>query len=69
MIGITKAREAEPGTIRGDFAMSQQYNLIHASENAEIAEREEELMFSKDEIYHWEKSDYFHIYVDEERKK
>src|SRR5665213_162541 len=33
MIGITKARDAEPGTIRGDFAMSQQYNLIHASES------------------------------------
>ncbi|HSX40206.1 MAG TPA: nucleoside-diphosphate kinase, partial [Candidatus Saccharimonadales bacterium] len=51
MIGITKARDAEPGTIRGDFAMSQQYNLIHASETAEIAKKEEELMFSKEEIF------------------
>src|SRR5207302_4640416 len=41
MIGITKAREAQPGTIRGDFAMSQQYNLIHASENFEAAQREQ----------------------------
>lgn len=68
MIGITKAREAEPGTIRGDFALSQQYNLIHASENSEIAKREEELMFDGKEIFAWEKKDYDHIYVEEERE-
>ena|SRR3989344_1003847 len=69
MIGVTKARAAEPGTIRGDFAMSQQYNLIHASENSEIAEREEKLMFDPSEIFAWEKKDYEHIYIDEERNK
>jgi nucleoside-diphosphate kinase len=69
MIGITKARDAEPGTIRGDFAMSQQYNLIHASESAEAAEKEQNLIFSKEEIFFWEKTDYSHVYVDEERKK
>lgn len=69
MIGVTKARDAEPGTIRGDFAMSQQYNLIHASENAEIAKREEKLMFADSDIFSWEKLDYTHIYIDDERKK
>ena len=69
MIGITKARDAEPGTIRGDFAMSQQYNLIHASENGEIAKKEEALIFQKHEVFTWDKSDSRHIYVDEERKK
>ncbi len=69
MIGITKARDAEPGTIRGDFAMSQQYNLIHASESAEAAEKEEKLMFEASEVYDWEKKEYEHIYVDSERKK
>lgn len=68
MIGVTKARDAEPGTIRGDFAMSQQYNLIHASENSEIAAREISLMFAESEIYEWNKSDYEHIYIDEEKK-
>lgn len=66
MIGITKAREAEAGTIRGDFAMSQQYNLIHASENVEIALREEKLMFNPSEIFSWKKTDLTHIYLDEE---
>lgn len=67
MIGVTKARDAEPGTIRGDFGMSQQYNLIHASENAEVAEKEISLMFTPEEIFAWSKSDYSHVYVDEER--
>ena len=69
MIGITKAREAAPGTIRGDFAMSQQYNLIHASENADIARKEEALMFDESEIFGWEKEDYKQVYADEERNK
>ena len=69
MIGITKAREAAPGTIRGDFAMSQQYNLIHASENVEAAERERKIIFTSDEIFDWQKVDEVHIYLEEEKKK
>lgn len=69
MIGITKAREAAPGTIRGDFAMSQQYNLIHASENVEAAERERKIIFTADEIFDWQKVDEVHVYLEEERKK
>lgn len=69
MVGVTRARDAEPGTIRGDFAMSQQYNLIHASENAEIATREEQLIFGAEDIFEWKKADYDHIYLDEEKSK
>ena len=69
MIGITKARDAEPGTIRGDFAMSQQYNLIHASESPEMGIREAALIFDQDEIFEWDKIDYGQIYVEEEKKK
>ena len=66
MIGITKARDAEPGTIRGDFAMSQQYNLIHASESIEIAKKEVALVFNKDEIFDWDKSDLKNVYLKDE---
>lgn len=66
LIGITKAREAEPGTVRGDFAMSQQYNLIHASENPTIAKKEEALVFKEEEIFTWQKTDINHIYLPEE---
>lgn len=68
MIGITKARDAEPGTVRGDFAMSQQYNLIHASENLEAAKREEMLVFNRDEIFDWDKKDLHHVYLPDELK-
>lgn len=66
MIGITRARDAEPGTIRGDFAMSQQYNLIHASENAETAKKEEMLVFNRDEVFEWEKKDLQDVYLKDE---
>ena len=66
MIGVTLARDAEPGTIRGDFAMSQQYNLIHASESVEIARKEEKLVFASSEIFNWQKLDHSHVYTREE---
>lgn len=66
MVGITLAREAEPGTIRGDLAMSQQYNLVHASESLEIAKKEEMLVFNKDEIFEWNKQDLQNIYLKDE---
>lgn len=66
MVGVTLAREADPGTIRGDFAMSQQYNLIHASETVEIARKEEKLIFVPSEIFPWEKLDHSHVYTKEE---
>lgn len=68
LVGITKAREAAPGTIRGDLAMSQQYNLIHASEFPADALKEEALIFNDSEIFHWDKSEYEHVYATEERK-
>ncbi len=68
MIGITKARDAEPGTIRGDFAMSQQYNLVHASEDEEIAKREIKIMFKDEDIYEWSKSEQVHVYLEDELK-
>lgn len=66
MIGVTKARDAEPGTIRGDFAMSQQYNLIHASESTDTAKKEQSLIFNKEEIFNWEKKDLTHVYLKDE---
>jgi nucleoside-diphosphate kinase len=51
IIGTTKGREAEAGSIRGDFGMSGQYNLIHASDSPEAAEKEIGLIFKKGEIF------------------
>ena len=50
LIGPTDGREAPPGTIRGDFALSVQENIIHAADSVESAEREMWIVFSKDEV-------------------
>jgi nucleoside-diphosphate kinase len=49
-IGATNPAEAEPGTIRGDFATSMPNNLIHGSDSPESAQREISLWFSQDEL-------------------
>jgi nucleoside-diphosphate kinase len=66
MLGVTRGRAAIPGTIRGDYAMSQQYNLVHASESSSMAEREQKLIFHNTEIFPWKKIDLSQIYADEE---
>ncbi|MDQ7993352.1 MAG: nucleoside-diphosphate kinase, partial [Propionicimonas sp.] len=40
MNGVTNGAEAAPGTIRGDYALSNRYNLVHASDSPESAIRE-----------------------------
>lgn len=51
LVGTTLGREAEAGSIRGDFGMSQQFNLIHASSNGNDAAREISIVFSKEELF------------------
>ena len=67
LCGITLGREAEGGSIRGDFAMSQQMNLIHASDSAETAEKEEKLIFDSKEVFTYDKGEYLYVYSEEER--
>lgn len=45
LVGATKVDDAEPGTIRGDFATITTENLVHASDSHESAAREIELWF------------------------
>ncbi len=56
MAGSTDCREAEPGTIRGDFGLSTQKNIVHASDSSESAEREIALFFSPEEIHDYDLS-------------
>lgn len=51
MTGPTNGRVAPAGTIRGDFAMSNQENILHASSSPEDAEAEINRFFSTQEIF------------------
>ena len=50
MMGATFGSNAEPGTIRGDFGVSNSFNLIHGSDSPEAAERELGLFFNDGEL-------------------
>ena len=51
MTGATNCRKALPGTIRGDFGMSGQENIIHTSDSLESAEVEINRFFRPNEIF------------------
>lgn len=51
MAGPTNGRKAAPGTIRGDFSMSFQENIVHASDSPESAAAELARFFAPEEIY------------------
>lgn len=50
MMGATFGSKAEPGTIRGDFGVSNSFNLIHGSDSPEAATKELGLFFQPGEI-------------------
>ncbi len=62
MMGATFGSNAEPGTIRGDFGVSNSFNLIHGSDSPEAAERELGLFFEESEILDWERAHQGWIY-------
>lgn len=50
LMGATKAEEAAPGTIRGDFALYTGKNLVHGSDSTESAKREIGIFFDASEL-------------------
>lgn len=54
MTGATNGRTALPGTIRGDFSLSSQENIVHASDSVENAAIELKRFFSDGEIFDYE---------------
>jgi nucleoside-diphosphate kinase len=67
LCGITKSRAAEAGSIRGDLAMSVACNVVHASDSVETAMKEVPRFFKPDEIFDYAKSEYEHVYTEDER--
>ena len=52
-MGVTNSAKASPGTIRGDFAVDLQYNLVHGSDSPENAVKEIGIFFSPEEIFRY----------------
>ena len=57
MMGKTNSAEAEPGTIRGDLALTIGRNVIHGSDSADSAKREIPLFFKQDELHIYSRID------------
>jgi nucleoside-diphosphate kinase len=53
MMGPTNGAEAAPGTIRGDFGVSRQMNLMHGSDSPEAAAKEIAVYFKPEELMNY----------------
>ena len=66
MAGVTNGRIAAPGTIRGDFSMSVQENVIHTSDSAKTAKEEISRFFSSEELFDYNIATLIYLYSDDE---
>ena len=66
LTGVTNSREALPGTIRGDYSMSMQENIIHASDSPETAAVELQRFFNADELFDYDLNLISNLYANDE---
>jgi nucleoside-diphosphate kinase len=55
LMGATRPGEAAPGTVRADYAITVDFNLVHGSANEADAQREVELFFTASELVPYER--------------
>ncbi|MFA5745494.1 MAG: nucleoside-diphosphate kinase [archaeon] len=67
LVGVTRGYEASSGTIRGDYSLSGQCNIIHASDSLVSADIEIARFFKDDELFDYEKIDLNYIYAEDEK--
>lgn len=66
MAGVTNGRKAMPGTIRGDFSMSFQENIVHTSDSIETAKIELQRFFKENEIFDYPQPQFSFLYAADE---
>lgn len=66
MTGVTNGRKAAPGTIRGDYSMSGQENIVHASDSVENAQIELNRFFKPEEIFDYTPTVLNYLYASDE---
>lgn len=62
IVGPTKGYEADAGSIRGDFSVSGQTNIVHASDSPETAKAEVKIFFKNEELFEYIKVDFPFVY-------
>jgi nucleoside-diphosphate kinase len=67
LAGSTNSRNADLGTIRWDYSMSQSANIIHVSDSEDAAKEEEVRFFEKDEVFDWSMAISSLLYADDEK--
>ena len=67
MTGVTNSRNATPGTIRGDFGMSMQENIIHTSDSVENGVIELKRFFKSEELFNYTKVGHSFVYATDEK--
>lgn len=68
MTGVTNSRKAVPGTIRGDYGMSGQENIIHTSDSVENAEIELKRFFCEEDYFPYDSPLVDFLYALDEQK-
>lgn len=68
MTGVTNGRNAAPGTLRGDFCVSGQANIVHASDSVENAKIEINRFFKPEEIFDYTPALISYLYGTDEIK-
>lgn len=66
MAGVTNGRKALPGTIRGDYSMSGQQNIVHASDGPDTAAAELKRFFKPEEIFDYKLPTLCALYAEDE---
>ena len=66
LAGPTNGRLAAPGTIRGDYSMSFQENIVHASDSPETAAIELKRFFKPEEIFDYKQATFNYLYANDE---
>ena len=66
MTGATNGRNAQPGTLRGDFCMSHQENVVHASDSRESAAIELARFFTPDDYFEYDSPLFDYLYASDE---
>ncbi len=66
LAGPTNGRLAAPGTIRGDYSMSFQENIVHASDSPETAAIELTRFFKPEEIFDYKQATFDYLYANDE---